>query len=56
MIDAERAALEADGIRKLSALIRYWTRVEPAEDLQAFAAQAAEALWLEERFSKIALK
>ncbi len=32
-----------------SALIRHWLHAEPAEDMQAFADQAAQALWLEQR-------
>lgn len=32
-----------------TALIRHWLQAEPASSAEAFADQAAQALWLEER-------
>lgn len=43
------ADLERDGIGQRVALIRHWLRAEPAEDMDAFVVQAAEAQWIEKR-------
>jgi alpha-glucuronidase len=38
------------GISAYEAMIRHWLSMEPALDADDFAEQAAEALWLEERY------
>lgn len=38
-----------NGVAQYSAMIRHWLRTEPAGSAEAFADQAAQALWLEER-------
>jgi hypothetical protein len=48
-MEAERKALAGAPLRQLAVLVRYWTRREPSEDFRVFVAQAAEALWVEER-------
>lgn len=38
-----------DSIGQGDALIRYWLRMEPADDLEKWRGQLAQAAWLEKR-------
>ena len=38
--------------RQYDALIRYWLHDSPAEEMERWVEQIAQALWIEERFFK----
>lgn len=40
-------------MQQYEALIRLWTGMEPADNLETFARQAAEAQWSERRYCQV---
>lgn len=49
VIEAAGADLAENGAEQLAVLVAFWLREAPADDLDAFAVQAARAKWMEGR-------